>query len=171
VDLTTFTTNVWWNITNSASSNAVTALGLFQTGTHTFSEGVYQSSALTVNGPRGGALSGWTGNSRQVTPLKQVTFRNHYTPTPVIYLRVPPLALDPFNGAGDDDETRADRIAVRLRDEQGNQWVAEPDGEVDGIHPFRLELPAGVARISAEVVLLKPLRARFLVNTKAQPTL
>jgi len=171
LDLTALTTNLWWNITNSTGSNAVIALGLFQTGTHTFSEGVYQNSSATVSGPSGGAKSGWTGKSVQVTPLKQLVFRNHYTPTPVIYLRVPHQALDPFTGAKDDDNSQTDRIAVRIRDEHGNQWIAEPDSEVDGIHPFRLELPAGVTRINAEVILLKPLKARFLVNTKARSTL
>jgi len=171
VDFATLTTNLWWNITNTTSSNTVAALGLFRSGTHTFSEGIYQNSSATVSGPSGGAKSGWTGRSQQVTPLKQVVFRNHYTPTPVIYLRVPQRALDPFAGVGDGDETQADRFAVRIRDEHGNQWVAQPDNEVNGIHPFRLELPVGVTRITPEVILLKPLKARFLVNTKAPTTL
>jgi hypothetical protein len=167
VDLTTLTTNLWWNITDPAKSNTFTVLGLFQTGTHTFSEGVYQNSSPAVSGPSGGARSGWTGRSQQVTPLKQLVFRNHYTPTPVIYLRVPPRALDPFYGVGDGGGAHADRIAVRIRDENGNQWIAEPDTEVNGIHPFRLELPPGITRINAEVIWLKPLKAQFLVNTKA----
>ena len=171
VDLTTLTTNLWWNITNASSSKTVTVLGLFQTGTHTFSEGVYHSSSVAVSGPRGGAKSGWTGRSQQVTPLKQIVFRHHYTPTPVIYLRVPPQALDPFTGVGEGDETGADRFAVRIHDEHGNQWIAKPDGEVNGVHPFRLELPADVTRFNAEVILLRPLKARFLVNTKSLSTL
>lgn len=166
VDLTTLTTNLWWRRAASADSNAVTALGLFPAGTHTFSEGVYQSSTTTVSGPSGGAPSGWTGSSTQVTPFKRVVLRHHYTPTPVIYLRVPGRGIDSWSTVQSGAETQADRIALRLHDAQGNQWLAQPDDEVDGILPLRLALPAGVIAVTPEVIRLKPLKARFLVSTK-----
>ena len=41
-DLTTLTTNLWWNKTNAVASNEVVVLGLFLPGTHTFSAaGIY----------------------------------------------------------------------------------------------------------------------------------
>ena len=169
VDLGKMTTNLWWSMTNADPANPIVALGVFQSGTHSFSEGEYQSSSLTVSGPHGGAPSGWTGNTRQVTPLKKVTISNHYTPTPVIYLRTPATARELFAGAGDAGKPAVDRLALRLRDAAGNYWIAEPDKEINGISPFRLKLPPDVTRVVPEIILLKPLKAEFLVNTKNIP--
>jgi hypothetical protein len=38
--------------------------------------------------------------------------------------------------------------------------------EIEGVHPFLLELPSGVTKVTPEVVLLKPIHAEFLVDTK-----
>ena len=164
-DLSAISTNQWWNATNSYGSNTLVVLGLFLRGTHTFSEGLHESSSPTVNGPGGGAPSGWTGNSQQITPFKEKVFRNHYTPTLVIYLRVKSSGQDPFTSAGDAQSVNADRLAIRLRDDHGGFWVAKAENEVDGIQPFLIELPPGVTNIVPELVLLKPLKAEFLVNT------
>lgn len=155
-DLTTLSTNLWWNKTNSFASNEVVVLGLFQRGTHTFSEGNYESSSTAVLGPSGGSPSGWTGTSRRTSPLRVKETHSHYTPGPVLYLRDtrPPGELA--------------RLAVRLRDDHGQYWVAKSGGAVDGIHPFLLNLPPGVTTVVPEVVLLKPLQAGFLVATKKQ---
>ncbi len=163
-DLSAISTNQWWNVTNSYNSDTVAVLGLFLRGTHTFSEGLHESSSPTVNGPGGGAPSGWTGNSQQIAPFKEKVFRNHYTPTPVIYLRVKTSGQDPFTSAGDAQSVNADRLAIRLRDDHGGLWVAKAENEVDGIQPFLIELPPGVTNIVPELVLLKPLKAEFLVN-------
>ena len=164
-DLSAISTNQWWDAANSYGSNTVVVLGLFLRGTHTFSEGVYKSSSPTVNGPGGGAPSGWTGSSQQVTPFKVINLYNHYTPTPVIYLRIKTGGQDPFTSAGDAQSVNAERLAIRLRDDHGGYWVAKAENEVDGIQPFLIELPPGVTNIVPELVLLKPLKAEFLVNT------
>jgi hypothetical protein len=54
---------------------------------------------------------------------------------------------------------------MRLRDEQGRVWIAKPDGSVNGIHPFIIELPSGVSRVTPELVLLTPVAAEFTVKT------
>jgi hypothetical protein len=103
-----------------------------------------------------------------VTPLKKVTVSNHYTLTPVIYLRTPATTRELFAGAGDAGKAAVDRLALRLRDAAGNYWIAETDKEVNGISPFRLKLPAEVTRVIPEIVLLKPLQAEFSVKIKSE---
>ena len=165
-DFTTLKTNQWWNATNSVSSNSVVVLGMFLRGTHSFADGHYQSSSASVNGPGGGAPSGWTWDSKQITPFRETTTHNHYTPSPVIYVQVGEgsgLGNSPDDG---EIQPAMERLAVRLRDGQGGVWVAKPGGASGGIQPFLVELPSGVTNLVAELVLLKPLSADFLVNTK-----
>ncbi len=163
-DVSTLTTNLWWNATHSYNSNTVEVLGLFMRGTHTFSEGAYESSSPIVSGPGGGAPSGWMGSSQQITPFKVKITRSHYTPTPVIYLRVKNREQDPFRRLIDPFPTY-DQIAIRLRDGNGGCWVAKAESGADGIQPFLIKLPPGVTNIVPELVLLKPVQAEFLVNT------
>jgi hypothetical protein len=166
IDLSALATNQWWNLTNHNASNTVVALGIFPGGTHTFSEGVYESSTAKVNGPVGGARSGWTGRSQQITPFKRKVTRNHYAPVPVIYLHVANDMSDPFDGnRGSQSESPA-RYAVRLRDDQGNYWVTKPEDAANGIRPFLVELPSSVTNVVPEIVLLKPIKADFIINTK-----
>lgn len=167
-DISALSTNQWWNSTNSYGSHTVEVLGLFLRGTHSFSEGVYQNSSATVNGPHGGAPSGWTGMTQQVTPFRTKETHNHYTPGPVIYLRVKSSAP---RASQLDHESRSladgsERLALRLRDDRGLYWLAEPENPVDGIHPFLIKLPSEVTNIVPELVLLKPMKAEFLINTK-----
>jgi hypothetical protein len=150
------------------ASNEVVVLGLFQRGTHTFSEGSYESSSAAVLGPSGGAPSGWTGMSRRITPLRVMESHSHYTPSPVLYIQYQRRARDT---SGLDHPVRArpdesERLAVRLRDDHGQYWLAKSEGAVDGINPFLLALPPGVTNVVPEVVWLKPVQADFLVGTK-----
>ena len=65
------------------------------------------------------------------------------------------------------DEDSKDRLGFRLRDEPGRYWLAksEPEGSVDGVWPFLVEVPPEVTTVSGEVVLLKPIQAEFTVQT------
>ena len=93
---------------------------------------------------------------------------SHYTPDPVIYLRVKPSAPDAnqFNKESDSLGDGNGRLAIRLRDDSGSYWLAEPENPTDGIQPFLVKLPAGITNIMPELVLLKPIQAEFLINTK-----
>lgn len=168
-DLTTLTTNLWWNKTNSAASNEVVVLGMFPRGTHTFSEGNYESSSAAVLGPRGGASSGWTGRSQRITPLRLKETHSYYSPNPVLFIRVTRHQPDtspfdhPIRGLPDESE----RLAVRLRDDHGQYWLAKSESAATGINPFLLELPPSVTNVVPEVVRLKPVQASFLVETKS----
>ena len=160
IALTNFTTNiVWWNTKAETPLGEIEALGFFPKGTYAFHEGqcVTNPPAGFRSGPvRGGAPSGWTGTSRRVSPVRVEYWSTHYTTRdPVIYLRAP-----------DSDSTN--RLAIRLRDDQGRDWVAKPEsqGNPQGIHAFLVELPADVKTVAGEIVLLKPVRADFLVDTK-----
>jgi len=61
---------------------------------------------------------------------------------------------------------------VRLKDDQGRYWLTKPErqGIRDRIQPFLVELPAEVKTIQAEVLVLKPISAEFMVET-AKPGL
>jgi len=160
-ELTSLSTNLWWNRTNSFAANEVVVLGLFLRGTHTFSEGNYESSSTAVLGPSGGSPSGWTGMSRRINPMRVKESHSHYTPSPVIYIRYDRPAPDPSGlsaGFG--------RLAVRLRDDHGQCWVAKAEDAVDGINPFLVEVPPGVKNVVPEVVWLMPVQANFFVQTK-----
>lgn len=172
VNVATMTTNQWWNSTNSYGANTVVVLGMFQRGTHSFSDGIYESSSSTVNGPRGGAPSGWTGQSRQINPLQMKRTDSHYTPSPTIYVQVKSMQADPRvqHSEGDSSAEDPGRLAIRLRDDQGFYWLAKSEGPVQGIQPFLLQLPSEVTNVVAELVLLKPLKAEFFVNTGNQPS-
>ena len=98
------------------------------------------------------------GQGRRVSPTRMRYWNGYYTPSPVIYLRAAPL---PSN----------QRIAVRLRDEQGRCWIAKPHprGAYD-IQPFLVELPSDVTILTAEIVLLKPLQSGFDVTLRTLPS-
>ena len=160
-DLATLSTNLWWNKTNSVAANQVVVLGLFLRGTHTFSEGNYESNSTAVLGPGGGSPSGWTGMSRRISPLREYESHSHYTPDPVLYIRYDRPAPDP-NGLS----AESGRLAVRFRDDHGQYWVAKAEDAVDGINPFLVEVPPGVTNVVPEVVWLKPVQANFFVETK-----
>ena len=168
-DLTTLNTNLWWNKTNSLVSTEVTVLGLFLPGTHTFSEGAYESSTKALLGPRGGAPTGWTGSVRRLSPTRVKESRNHYTPSAVLYVRYrrPTADVQTFDHPVARLPEESDRLAVRLRDDHGQYWVAKAESAADGIYPFLLELPAGITNVVPEVVLLKPVHAEFAVETKS----
>jgi hypothetical protein len=159
VSLSNMTTNiVWWNITNKVDSTSIEALGWFPKGMHIFSEGAYVSNPPVRMGPtRGGAPSGWVGTGQRINPSRIKYWSGHYTPSPVIYLRVPSLGS-------------TNRLAIRLRDENGKYWVAkpEPEGASAGIMPYLVELPSEMNSVVPEIILLKPIQAGFLVDTTAE---
>lgn len=147
---------VWWNQTASQGTNNILALGLFPTGTRVFQDGQLLTNPPVSMGPvSGGALSGWTGMTRPVGPMKVVHYDSHYSlANSVIYVSAPNLR-DPA------------RLAMRLRDEQGRVWEAKPEsqGVVGGIHAFLIDVPPDVIRVTPELVLLTPVSATFTVKT------
>ena len=147
--------NAWADVTLTNASVPLTVLGLFPAGTYVFTEGRFETNAAIRMGPTiGGSPSGWVGQGRRISPTQIKQWHGHYTPVPVVYIRVP--------------SSRAkDRLGVRLRDGQGRYWLAkpEPGGPVDGIWPFLVDLPPDVGIVSAEVVLLKPIQVEFTVQT------
>jgi hypothetical protein len=155
----TFVTNLhsilWWNQTVHFEAQEISILGLFPAGSYVFNNGAFLSNPPVAMGAvRGGAPSGWTGQSVVVNPLKVVYYHAHYSTThSVIYVSAPKLG-------------GKTRLAMRLRDEQGRLWVAEPEpqGADDGIYPFLVNLPPDVNRVTPELVVLKPVEAEFMAR-------
>lgn len=148
--------NEWWNVETMVGTNAVEILGLFPAGVHTFSEGKYLTNPPTKFGPvRGGAKSGWVSSSRR-TPMGVKLHHGHYSDVPVIYVRVT-------------NPKSEQRVAMRLRDaETGEYFLAEPEGQgrAGSILPFLVRgVPEG-RKVRAELVLLQPVEAEFLVRTR-----
>lgn len=156
--VTNLQTIVWWNQTARYGSNDILMLGLFPPGNRVFQDGVLLTNPPVSMGPvRGGAPSGWTGQSQAVNPLKVVHYGGHYSTTnSVIYVSAPT-----FRGPA--------RLAMRLRDEQGRNWIAKPEsqGAVNGIYPFLVQLPPEVTQVTPELVLLTPVTAAFTVKIPA----
>jgi hypothetical protein len=156
INLSQLTTNVWWNTTCRAGTNAIVAMGVCPAGVHVFMDGQYDTNSPSGMGPvHGGARTGWTGQSWRATPLQVKHKDGHYTPDATIYIRAPDL-------------TEPERLAVRLKDSEGKYWEAAPEtqGSPQGIHPFMLRVPTNVTTVVPEIVLLKPIEADFLVNTQ-----
>ena len=155
VDLSVLTNQLLWNSKIMAATNEIVALGICPPGVYTFAGGDFDPTGPRMGGVRGGSASGWTGQTKRLTPLKVQSWHGHYTPTPTIYIRAAKL---PEPG----------RLAVRLRDGAGQLWVTEPEsqGNPDGVHAFLLKLPSAVTNVVPEVVLLRPVEAEFLVQTK-----
>ncbi len=155
------TNGIIWNVETHFETNHILAIGCFPAGMHTFSEGAYVGQSATgrlgMGATSGGAPSGWAGMGQRVSPVKLVMWHGHYTPSPVIYLKVP-------------ESGSTDRFAVRVKDEQGQFWVLtpEPEGASDGIMPYLVSLPVGVTNVVPEIVLLKPIRATFSVTTNPE---
>ena len=154
VDLSILTNQTPWNSKLSISANDVVALGVCPAGAYTFTGGDFDATGPRMSAVRGGAPSGWTGQSKRLTPMKVQMWHGHYTPKPTIYIRASQLK-------------EPDRLALRVRDDCGRVWAAksEPQGHPDGVHAFLLELPSDVTNVVPELVLLKPAQAEFLVKT------
>jgi hypothetical protein len=156
----TLQSNVWWNLKLNCDKRSIPVLGVFTNGVHVFLDGVYQTNpAVKMGAVRGGAPSGWTGQSRRVSPSRVDYWSGHYTPVPVIYAQAKELNPN-------------ERLAVRLRDDAGHYWLAkpEPQGNNHRIQPFLLELPSEVKTVVAEFVLLRPVQADFLVQMPLPPS-
>jgi hypothetical protein len=94
-----------------------------------------------------------------VNPLTVVAYHGYYSTTnSVIYVSAAKLGAKA-------------RLAMRLRDDQGRCWLAqpEPQGPVDGIYPFLVDLPPEVNRVTPELVVLKPVEAEFTAKIPAPP--
>ena len=154
VDLNTLTNQTLWNSKLSIGANDVVALGVCPAGAYTFTGGDFDPTGPRMSAVGGGAPSGWTGQSKRLTPMKVQMWHKHYTPKPTIYIRASQLQ-------------KPDRLTLRARDDSGRVWAAksEPQGHPDGVHAFLLELPSDVTNIVPELVLLKPAQAEFLVKT------
>lgn len=159
VDLNILTNQTLWNSKLSIGTNEVVALGVCPAGAYTFTGGDFDPTGPRMGAVRGGAPSGWTGQTKRLTPMKVQTWHGHYTPKPTIYLHA-----DQLKGP--------DRLALRVKDDSGRVWAAkpEPQGHPDGVYAFLLELPTEVTNIVPELVLLRPVEAEFLVNTGSAAT-
>ena len=104
---------------------------------------------------RGGARSGWVGRTKRINPLQIKHEDGHYTPDPTIYIQAAELR-------------EPDRLAIRVKDNQGRYWATIPEsqGAPQGIHPFLLRLPPQITNVVAEVALLRPVQAEFMVDTR-----
>jgi hypothetical protein len=155
INLSQLTTNIWWNSTYSAGTNSILAMGVCVPGVNVFIRGEYDTNSPAGMGPvHGGAKSGWVGRTKRITPLQVIHQDGHYTPDPTIYIRAPDLK-------------EPERLAMRLKDNEGKYWeaTAETQGSPEGVHPFMLRLPTNVTVVVPEIVLLKPVQADFMVNT------
>jgi hypothetical protein len=156
--VTNLQTILWWNQTVQYQANNISILGLFPAGNYVFNQGAFLTNPPVSMGPvRGGAPSGWTGQQVAVNPLKVVSYHGHYsTIDSVIYVSAPKLG-------------GKTRLAMRLRDDQGRYWLAqpEPQGAIDGVYPFLVDLPPGVNRVTPELVVLTPVEAEFMVKVPA----
>ncbi len=155
VNLTALTNALWWNAKVGTGSNESVALGIGPPGVYVFSDGNHDANGPSMRAVGGGAPSGWSGQSKRVTPLKLQTWHGHYTPSPTIYVRADHLG-------------QQDRLGLRLRDDEGRYWIAEPEpqGAREGIQPFLLKLPPTATNLVPELVLLRPVMAEFLVKTE-----
>jgi hypothetical protein len=155
INLSQLITNIWWNTVCTAGTNTILAMGVCPPGVHVFIDGQYDTNSPSGMGPvHGGARTGWTGQSWRTTPLQVKHKDGHYTPDPTIYVRAPDLK-------------EPERLAVRLRDNEGKYWEAtpEPQGSPQGIHPFMFQVPTNITTVVPEIVVLKPIQAEFMVNT------
>jgi hypothetical protein len=149
---------VWWNKKCRAEFVDIEAIGFFPIGTCTFCEGkcLTNSTAGLGVGPIRGGASRWVRRSKRENPFRVDEWAIHYASDPVIYVRAPVLKSP-------------NRLAVRLQDDKGREWIAkpEPQGAFQGIYPFLVKLPKDVETAQAEIVLLKPVRASFIVDRGA----
>jgi len=154
INLSQLATNIWWNTTCTAGTNTILAMGICPPGVNVFMDGLSVTNSSRMGAVRGGAKSGWTGESWRANPLQVKHKDAHYTPDPTIYIRAPDLK-------------EPERLALRLKDGEGKYWeaAAETQGSAQGIHPFMLRLPTNITTVVPEIVLLKPIQADFLVNT------
>jgi hypothetical protein len=85
----------------------------------------------------------------------KMTFtRDHSSSNLVIYVRVQNLVSP-------------NRIAMRLRDSTGCYWSTRAETvNFEQVYPFYVDRMSDKTNIVAEVVLLKPLQAEFLVDTR-----
>lgn len=161
VAVTAIQSNVWWHQKFQFGTNEVVAQGFLPPGTHIFCEGTYETNPPVAMGPvGGGAPSGWVGQSKQINPLQKKQWHGHYTPVPTLYIRAESLP-------------DKQRWGVRLRDDQGRLWPAEPEpqGRRDFVRPFLAKLPPEVTVVTPEIVVLKPLKAEFTVKTATDKSL
>jgi hypothetical protein len=153
--LANISSNNWLNVRTRWGSQELLLMGVVSAGTYTFNEGLPASDPSVRAGPvSGGAPSGWVGQTKRVNPAQVRRWDSHYTPGPVIYVRAGPLE----NG---------DRLAVRLKDAHGRYWLTkpEPQGIFQDIRPFLIgELPSETTTVTAELVVLKPVKASFDVD-------
>jgi hypothetical protein len=161
IDVANLQTNAWREVALTNGSTQLTVLGLYPPGTYVFTGGRFETNPAIRMGPtRGGAPSGWVGQTQRLSPVQVKHWSGHYTPVPVVYIRTSPLSAK-------------ERLGFRFCDEQGRYWMAkpEPQGAADGVWPFLVDLPPEVKEVSGEVVLLKPVHAEFTVQTAvpAQP--
>ena len=65
------------------------------------------------------------------------------------------------------EQSEAEIIGMRLRDQSGGAWLAEPEEQSSPVEilAFLLHVPEGVQFLSAELVLLPAVEAEFLVAT------
>ena len=148
--------NQVWNLEVPYSAHKIKVLGLFPPGDYLFSEDKPMPTPVAAARKFRAGEHGWeTSGSRSSFFAPMQYHRRHHTLSPTLYIRG-------FESTG------ADQLAVRIRDDQGRVWNTrlEP-GFSAGICACLLELPPEVKSIIAEVVMLTPVQAEFLVDTSA----
>lgn len=156
VSLNALGNGMFWDRTATTGPVVFDAVGLLPPGMHLFTGGKYTTNPPPGGPPTavgGGAPSGWVGVSAQSSPKRVQIWDGHYTPVPTLYLRAPTIPGD-------------DRMGVRIRDERGRLWTAEPEeqGRRQNVRPFLLKLPPDVRVITPEVVFIRPRTATFTVR-------
>ena len=155
VTLTGLQTNTCWNLQFPCGGKKVTALGLFPPGRHVFTNHEYLANppAWMIQNTH---LSGWTGGARSIRFAQREEYWAHRAAVPTIHLLVPEL-------------TGQAQVEVRVRDQQGRLWPTKPElSGSPGQCAFLVEAPPDVGTITAEIVLARPLKAQFFVDTLAQ---
>ena len=148
VDLPNTAKGVEWQTHRSLGDASVYLFGLFPPGTYTFSQG------LLTNPPTGTVTSvgGWVGTSKQIKPGQWLHWHHYGNPTNyLVFLRFQPA-------------NPAQRVAVALRNEQGQIVWAQSQDSKDNILPFGFNLPSGTKKVALEIVLLEAIKTRFVVK-------
>jgi hypothetical protein len=148
--------NVWWNTEVGYGSLKVKLLGIFPPGSYTFSEGRLLRAIYGTGLDQQSRDDVWSGSgrSRSMFRRRQIDYR-HSPSLPTIYL----TGLD---------SSEVERLSLRLRDDHERLWNTKLVHSRDGkVCACLVSLPPDVKSIVAEVVLLQPLQAEFVVATRA----
>lgn len=154
-DLDALQSNQLQDSVHSSKIGEVRFIGVFPSGSYVFDGGeLLTNPPVKMGAVGGGARSGWTQNRKYLNPVRKQVLDEHYTDVPVIYLHV-------------DFPDSSTRVGLRLRTEDGQLIPVqmEPQGSREGVWPFLLTSLSNVTMVTPEIVILRPLEAKFDVDT------